>query len=104
VYRILQEALGNIHRHSGSRIAKVSLVRSQNDVTLSVCDEGRGLPSVMLDPTPGAAPRLGVGIAGMRERVRQLGGTLEISSTSRGTCVKAVLPITERVANARESI
>ena len=104
LYRIVQESLGNIHRHSGSPTAKVSLVRSSKHVLLSVSDEGRGLPNGVLDPKSGASPRFGVGIAGMRERVRQLGGTLEIFSTIGGTSVKAVLPIAEELLGAHESI
>ena len=95
LFRIAQESLGNIHRHSGSRTAKVSLARSSSNVTLVVSDEGCGLPKELLDSKPGATPHLGVGIAGMRERVRQFDGRLEITSTSSGTIVRVVLPVGE---------
>jgi signal transduction histidine kinase len=84
LFRIVQEALANIHRHSGSGSASIRLVRASFDVTLEVNDRGSGMRS-------GATP--GVGIASMRERVRQLGGWLDISSANGGTTVKAVIPL-----------
>ncbi len=84
LFRIVQEALGNIHRHSGSGSASIRLVRTPFDVTLEVNDQGSGMRS-------GATP--GVGIASMRERVRQLGGWLDIRSANGGTTVKAVIPL-----------
>jgi PAS domain S-box-containing protein len=87
VFRIAQEALTNIHCHSGSPTAKVRIVRNPDNILLEVEDKGRGM-----DPAI-AAQGAGVGIAGMRERINQLGGNLEIQSSSRGTKVTAVLPI-----------
>jgi signal transduction histidine kinase len=96
LFRIVQEALGNIHRHSGSPTARIVLSRTSTDVTLIVSDEGCGLPKNVVDPEPGAMPHVGVGITGMRERVRQFGGKLEITSTSDGTTVRVVLPVDRR--------
>jgi two-component system, NarL family, sensor kinase len=96
LFRIVQEALGNIHRHSGSPTARILLSRTSTDVTLMVSDEGCGLPKNVVDPEPGSMPHVGVGIAGMRERVRQFGGKLEITSTSDGTTVRVVLPVGEQ--------
>jgi signal transduction histidine kinase len=93
LFRIVQEALTNIHRHSGSPSAKIALSRHVHEVTLEVTDVGRGIPSGALGLTRDAAASLGVGISGMRERVRQLGGRLEIMSSSRGTTIRTVLPL-----------
>jgi PAS domain S-box-containing protein len=94
LFRILQESLNNVHRHSGSPRARVHIDRSQANVTMEVQDEGQGMREGALkrDGNPAAIP--GVGVAGMRERVRQLGGQLEIHSTPSGTTLKVVLPLT----------
>lgn len=92
LFRIVQEALGNIHRHSGSPTAKIALSRTADEVRLLVSDEGCGLPCEVVSPPAGTAPRVGVGIGGMRERARQFGGELQIASTTRGTVVTVVLP------------
>jgi signal transduction histidine kinase len=84
LFRIVQESLTNIHRHSGSETARIVLVRSASDITLEVKDAGRGISR---NATPG------VGIASMRERVQQLGGQLEVNSQNSGTTVKAVIPL-----------
>ena len=94
IFRILQESLTNIHRHSGSPTASVRLAFEDSEVTLEVRDQGRGMPSEILD-TSGSVAALGVGVAGMRERVRQLGGRLEIASGGAGTTVKAILPVSD---------
>jgi two-component system NarL family sensor kinase len=93
LFRILQESLNNVHRHSGSPRARVHVDRSQASVTMEVQDEGQGIQEGALkrDSSPAATP--GVGIAGMRERVRQLGGELQIHSTPSGTTLKVVLPL-----------
>jgi signal transduction histidine kinase len=96
LFRIAQETLGNIHRHSGSPTARIVLSRTSTDVTLLVSDEGCGLPKNVVDPEPGSMPHVGVGITGMRERVRQFGGILEITSTIHGTTVRVVLPVGQR--------
>jgi signal transduction histidine kinase len=96
LFRVVQEALGNIHRHSGSPSAQVSLSRNSKYVRLLVKDEGHGFLENVIDSKRGILPRAGVGIAGMRERVRQFGGTLEIVSSSKGTLLTVVLPIDEQ--------
>jgi PAS domain S-box-containing protein len=90
VFRIVQEALTNVHRYSGSSTATIRVSRKEGEVHVEVEDEGCGLQT----PTAGQNSRLGVGIAGMRERVKQLHGAFEIQSVAgRGTTVRAVLPI-----------
>ena len=91
LFRVMQESLSNIHRHSGSKTACIQLSQSDQEIRLEVSDQGRGLVREMLDREIDQT-RLGVGIAGMRERLRQLGGQLEIRSSSKGTTVIAVLP------------
>jgi len=86
-FRITQESLSNIQRHSGSKVAKVSLREDLESVTLEITDYGHGMASGNGEPL--RPPRLGVGIPGMRERMAQLGGYLDIESDSHGTTVRA---------------
>jgi signal transduction histidine kinase len=92
LFRIVQESLTNIHVHSGSPTAEIRIVRSRSAVTLEVRDAGRGMSREKLQSVPTGVAGLGVGIAGMRERVRQLGGCLEVESDRWGTAVRATLP------------
>jgi signal transduction histidine kinase/DNA-binding NarL/FixJ family response regulator len=84
IFRVVQESLTNIRRHSGSATARVSLLRSPSNLVFEVSDAGRGI---------GDDATSGVGIASMRERVQQLNGRLEIASHSSGTSVKATIPL-----------
>ena len=90
LFRIVQEGLTNTHRHSGSSTATIRLMVDQNHVQLEMRDAGKGLPKRRSD---GYVAPLGVGITGMRERVKQLGGQMEMASDSEGTRVRVVLPI-----------
>lgn len=94
IFRLVQECLTNIHRHSGSATAAIRLRHGGDEAVVSVADHGKGIPTDKLDEMtlPGTA---GVGITGMRERVRQLGGTLEIHSNDNGTRIIARIPIPE---------
>lgn len=99
IFRVVQECLTNIHRHSGSPIARIRLRKRDHEVIAEVEDNGKGIPpekqqEMTLSGTPG------VGIRGMRERLRQLGGTLEIDSNASGTVVLVKLPITETASSA----
>jgi len=91
IFRTVQECLTNIHRHSESPVAKICLRRSSNEIHLKVEDSGVGMPPEKLNEISSAGTP-GVGIRGMRERLRQLGGTLEIRSTKKGTTVETRLP------------
>ena len=93
LFRIAQECLTNIHLHSGSPTAKIEIVRDPSVVTLIVADQGGGMTSAEMKRASGTDIRMGVGLAGMRERVRQFGGRLEIQSGDPGTTVKAILPL-----------
>jgi PAS domain S-box-containing protein len=99
LFRIIQESLGNIQRHSGSASARIELKKEVSRLTLEVSDQGRGLSSGTLEKQQSQPSKLGVGILGMRERMRQLGGRLEIRSDSSGTTVRAALPLGTGIAN-----
>ncbi len=92
IFRTVQECLTNIHRHSGSPTARICLTRFDHEVRLQVKDQGVGLSGEQLDQMALSATP-GVGIRGMRERLRQLGGSLEIECNGGGTIVEARLPI-----------
>ena len=92
LFRIAQEGLSNVHRHSGSSKASVQLTANSKKVTLEVSDEGRGIPPPLLKKTGPELTQMGMGISGMRERARQLGGGLEIRSGKKGTTVRVTLP------------
>ena len=89
IFRLIQESLTNIHRHSGSKTAVIRVVRGEQEVRIEVEDEGKGLTSSQ----NGSESRPGVGIPGMKERVRRFGGTLDVSSNASGTRVRANLPM-----------
>lgn len=92
IFRVVQECLTNIHRHSGSPVAKIRLRKRDREVLVEIEDKGRGIPQHKLEEMSSAgAP--GVGVRGMQERLRQLGGKLEIQSGPGGTTVKVRLPI-----------
>jgi len=95
LFRILQEALTNVHRHSGSRKVEVRVLANQAQVVLTVKDFGTGVPGEVLDRfwKTGSA---GVGLAGIRERLKELGGYLDIQSNPQGTLLRVEIPIEER--------
>lgn len=98
IFRIVQECLTNIHRHSGSSTAAIRITRDSEHIELEVRDFGKGIPGARGSTGP-ITP--GVGIQGMRERVRQLNGTLEIHSNKGGTIVLVRLPISMSSDNHR---
>ncbi len=96
VFRIAQEGLGNVRRHSRSRTAQVVLLRNAGALSLEISDQGQGIPPKALEGMNGKGlARVGVGIAGMRERVRLLGGQFEINTGSQGTTIRVLLPLPE---------
>jgi len=96
VFRIVQESLSNIHRHSHSSTANILLIRQGSSLSLEIADQGRGIP-------PGKI-NAGVGIAGIRERVRLLKGTVNISSGASGTIISISLPLPEEQASASGAV
>jgi PAS domain S-box-containing protein len=93
LYRITQESLTNIHRHSGSQTAHIELTNEADKVILMIKDEGRGLPPNIIAGIQDDFRLLGVGIPGMRERLRLLGGQLEITSGKNGTTLMTIIPL-----------
>jgi two-component system, chemotaxis family, CheB/CheR fusion protein len=91
LFRVIQESLNNVHRHSGAKKATIELRRNAEHVTLEISDNGKGLPVGLLSETGQTRP-FGVGILGMKERLAQLGGWLEVTSSKKGTTIKAVVP------------
>lgn len=92
LFRVVQESLTNVHRHSGSSVARVRLYRAGGCIVLSVADRGRGIGMARSDGAEGAVS-LGVGIPGMRARLRQFDGGLIVRSGRWGTIVRAHVPI-----------
>lgn len=91
IFRIVQECLTNIHRHSGSKTAKIVIHEEDRHLLVQIKDSGKGIPlAKQLELS--SSGRTGVGFRGMRERVRQLGGELEIQSYANGTTVVATVP------------
>ncbi len=92
LFRVVQECLTNIHRHSGSNTAAIRVSRSENEVRLEVRDAGKGIP-VEAQTSLSSGKLSGVGLRGMHERLRQMGGHLDLQSNGNGTLVLATLPI-----------
>jgi PAS domain S-box-containing protein len=92
LFRIAQECLTNIHRHSGSSTALVRLWRTPREIKMEVSDAGRGF-NQEIQSKIASGESAGVGLRGMQERVKQIGGTMEISSNGKGASVLVVLPL-----------
>src|ERR1700719_1663872 len=99
IFRVVQECLTNIHRHSGSPSAKIRLRQRDEQVTVEIADRGKGIPPEKKEQM-GSSGAPGVGIRGMRERLRELGGTLEIHSNGNGTVIEVRLPISQISSSA----
>jgi PAS domain S-box-containing protein len=104
MFRILQESLTNVHRHSGSLTATIRLSMADGSALLEVRDMGKGIPLTLLEQSSEDwMGSLGVGLRGMNERMRQLGGKLEVSSTESGTVVIASVPAGQPVTAMTKS-
>jgi PAS domain S-box-containing protein len=102
LFRIVQECLTNIHRHSGSSTALVSLWRTPGELRMEVSDQGRGIhPEIQSQFASGQSA--GVGLRGMQERVKQIGGTLGIHSNGKGASILVTLPLAEEAVPPDES-
>jgi two-component system, NarL family, sensor kinase len=93
LFRVLQESLTNIHRHSGASDASIQLLHEGDAVILEIRDFGKGIPEERLRLIHGVSAETGVGLAGMRERLHELNGSLEIESNARGTSMRATVPL-----------
>jgi signal transduction histidine kinase len=92
IFRIVQEALTNVFRHSGARNAKVTLAQAQNHIVVTVADDGKGVESHILEFRPGS---IGIGIEGMRQRVKEFGGDVRLQNINPGTLVEVTIPLSE---------
>ena len=92
LFRVVQESLTNVHRHASASTASIRLTTTAGTIVLHIKDEGHGLGDD-LARTKAAVPPLGVGIQGMRERIRQLGGTFNVEFTDKGTTVRVGVPL-----------
>jgi len=93
LFRVLQESLTNVHRHSGAGQVTVSFRRQFEQVILEVRDDGCGIPAERLLRLREASAETGVGLAGMRERMHELDGTLEMESDGHGATMRAIVPL-----------
>lgn len=95
LFRVVQEALTNIHKHSGSKTAEVHLKSNHADVVLEVKDYGRGIPSDLAERIGTRITVGGVGLAGMRERVWEIGGDFQVRSNPQGTNIRVSIPLND---------
>jgi signal transduction histidine kinase len=101
LFRVAQEALTNVQRHSSSPWVAIRLRAQPTSIVLEIEDAGRGIPSGQTSDPESSGRFTGVGVAGMRERIRQLGGTLTVESTAAGgTLVRACVPLSRQGAAA----
>jgi CheY-like chemotaxis protein len=103
LFRVVQESLTNVLRHSSSSHAEVHLSKSHGVVKLTVEDQGKGMDSATLAKLRGGQETMGVGIPGIRERLRQLGGTLEVHSNKSGTKLVATVPSEKAGGSSRST-
>ena len=103
LFRVLQESLTNIHRHSKSAKAEVALQAFPEKIVLRVKDYGKGIPRELLSAFRTRGTTLGIGLTGMRERVRELGGHLDIQSSAAGTQILVTVPLTAAVSTPSRS-
>ena len=102
-FRIMQECLTNVHNHSGSSRAYIRIARCNGVATMEVKDDGKGIPD-WSNANLSSSVQIGVGIAGMRERVKQFHGTLEVDSEpGKGTTVRVRLPITKATPDEKQA-
>ena len=95
LFRILQESLTNIHRHSGAARAEISVSRLPGGLVMKIKDFGKGIAPATVARFREDATGTGVGLAGMRERIRELGGRFDISSDANGTMIAVTVPVEE---------
>ena len=100
LFRILQESLTNVHRHSGSSVVEIRLKASGDKAVLTVRDFGRGMPAGFIQGSQPNGDHFGVGLRGMRERVNDLGGNFEIESSDDGVAIVVSLPLAAEKSNA----
>jgi two-component system NarL family sensor kinase len=103
LFRAVQEGLTNVHRHSGSSAVDICLSLNVKELRLEIKDDGRGIPQKRLKSLIEESAEAGVGLAGMRERTRELGGSLEIRSGRGGTTVVISIPADRTSIDSQQS-
>jgi signal transduction histidine kinase len=98
IFRIVQEALTNVFRHSGARNARVGLLKSENHIVVTVQDDGKGVAEHIIEFRPGS---IGIGIGGMRQRVKEFGGEVRLRNSNPGTLVEVMIPISSAETSTR---
>ena len=103
IFRIVQEGLTNVFRHSGADKASVIIEKSDHEIVVAVRDNGKGLGENIVEFRPGS---IGIGISGMRQRVKEFGGEVRLHNVHPGTLVKVVFPITyaSQVVRAAQAV
>jgi signal transduction histidine kinase len=104
LFRVLQEGLTNVLRHSESSSAEVRLEINSDKVVLVIADHGKGMPPVVLEQFNQTTTGTGVGLAGMRERINEFGGQLTVESVGAGTILAAVIPLLKEKKSRQESM
>ena len=99
MFRIIQEALTNVFRHSGARQAWISLTQREGEVVVSVRDDGKGVADGIVELRSGVP---GVGIRGMSERAKEFGGQLQVAKAHPGTIVKLTIPLSASVPSSSQ--
>ncbi|HXM97596.1 MAG TPA: ATP-binding protein [Candidatus Dormibacteraeota bacterium] len=89
IFRIVQEALTNVYRHAEAHQVRIGVVLKQNQILVTVHDDGKGIPDSIVDFE---GDKIGIGIAGMRQRVKEFGGELRLKNKKPGTLVEVVIP------------
>jgi PAS domain S-box-containing protein len=103
LFRILQESLTNVHRHSGSSAVEISLKASEHPAVFTVRDFGRGMPAELIQGSQTNGDHFGVGLSGMRERVKDLGGNFEIQCGGDGTAITVSILLASATSDAANS-
>ena len=95
VFRIVQEALTNVFRHSEARKARITLIQREDATVITVRDDGKGIPKRIAEQQPDS---VGIGISGMSQRAKEFGGELRLTNTDPGTLVELVIPSARAVS------
>jgi signal transduction histidine kinase len=101
LFRVVQQSLANIHRHSGSLMASIHINLDEESVSVDIRDEGRGIAPEVLAGFQSGTRLMGVGLAGMRERIRDMGGRFEVRSSEKGASIHVRLLLSESAKSAR---
>jgi signal transduction histidine kinase len=104
LFRVLQETLTNVHRHSGASAADILMLIEGNQLILEIKDDGRGMQPEVVSRFCATGAGMGIGLTSIRERVRELGGRLKLESNANGTLLRVTIPITSNAATAPQVV